>query len=224
MKSRPNGRRVGLWVCTMLGILLVLSLYATRSSGSNSSTVNGNFSGSSPPNFPEASSLYLWDLGTPTTLQQANQSLPFHVKTPSYLPASTTLSNVRILTGGNEVILGYSTEGVQPMLNNTLGWTLAIAVYQTSSNPIAPASAPLRSISEVTSYPNGTEITHTESATTTTSIQDRQTTTINGTAAVVIDVSNQPTSISWWSNGLFYQVVGNMPVGQLVEVAQSMGS
>jgi hypothetical protein len=171
-----------------------------------------------------ASTIYIWYLGSPTNLTQAEQSANYTLVTPSFLPPSTYLTGVRSAEGGNLVVLGYTVEGVAPILNNSGGWSMIVCQQSYSTDPIETTTMTSveSAVTTVVGYANGTQVT-TMGSQSTVVYYPPPTITLDGqTATYSVLTATSPAFLSWWHAGIYYQIFGNLSLQELEQVADSM--
>jgi hypothetical protein len=217
MSKQFNAKRIGLSAAVLVLIPVIFLAYVnTTQTATNQPTTTGAI-GVSP--------VYVWDIGNPTTLQEAANSANYSLVMPLYLPTGSSLTQVRYSEDSNFVLLAYDVIGVSAVGGspNPGGWGLLITEQVSHSNPLPAQMTVEQPVIEKTTYPNGTVITSTIAQSSTVT-SDWQSTTVSGQSILIqSDTSGQVESeIQWWSQGIWYHAFANTPMSQLEQVASSM--
>lgn len=214
MKNKPNPRKIGIMALFItVSMLTVIILY-----GAHPQQVNLYSSGSQNPNSPGAFQSYVWDVGSSVTLQQAKQTGTFPILVPSYLPAGSTLNEVRVTSDGGFVMLGYANPSLVSIPNDSKGLSIIVVERVQNTNPFVASTSPPEPIITQVQYPNGTIKSWTQSQ----SYSGPNYTTIDG-HLVLASTMNGFTDLQWWSNGIFYNVVAALPLQDAIQIAHSLG-
>jgi hypothetical protein len=182
-------------------------------------------------------------LGQVVTLQSAESRLPFAISLPSYLPPDTTLKEVRMHSDYNypTVALIYSNPAlprIQEYQDGNFSILIIISRNPTSTPDTYKAHLNLESSQTVTTtvtttYSNGTVVTR---VVTITQIYTQSTgpkrvfniTSVNGIGwpRGDLDIGGGSVHVSrqlWcWRNDVEYQIIGDVDLSILAQIANSM--
>jgi hypothetical protein len=201
----------------------VVAIYSFPGSAvSTTSTVTG--ATSTGPGAIGLSPVYIWQIGSPTNLTEAELSANYTVAVPTSLPSTAYLAGVRSSQDGGLVVLGYAIEGVAPILNNSEGWSLIVTEQWASTNPILTTTVTTTEApaTTVVSYSNGTQVTSMGTSSTIVEYPP-PTITVDGQTAVYSALTaTNPAFLGWDHGGVSYYIFGNVSLQELEQVATSM--
>jgi hypothetical protein len=220
--KRENLRLLGLAIT--LALVVSIGLISYSDSRASSSTVNrpGN------PSPLGIAPIQVGGLGKSSTLDQVKAQLGLSFNAPENLPVGARLSQVRI--SADTAYLIYDDPALPKLQDYDTGQLIISIVRDDTSYARALVDIQQAGVyvMEMTNSLDGTVTTITRTATGAGLDHLRQV-TVSGHPALGIDpfeyaAGHADGLLQWWSGGVHYTIIADLPVTNLVQAAESMGT
>ncbi len=135
------------------------------------------------------------------------------VSEPTLTPSNLTLTQIRAYEGS--IALIYNSTQLTPLTGFTVKAAMVVTFAQDGSSYRFPSQ--YITSQTVVVYSNGSTVTEGVSSQTNPLYAEAVNESINGNLGVAT-----PGELNWWANGLHFEIVANLPIATLVDIADSM--
>ncbi len=206
-------------VLVLVAGTLVLGFYSENRGTVQTSTLDGANNALSPAPFP------VTNLGNIATLDQARQIIGVNFSSPTFTPATTTLSQVRAREG--VVALIYDNPSLPNLTTYSSGKVIILILKDNSSYADPSTYANVRTQTTVI-VQNGSTTTVTSAITPLSPTY--QLVTVSGhpgwafSPTTLSNGLHEDGRIEWWAGSVHYVILAELPANILVQIAESMNS
>jgi hypothetical protein len=225
MATTPTHNYTRLALAIVVAALVIGSVaYLTISAGKNTSsptttgldttTITGF-----PSSLQQAFGSSVSSLSVAETYLNASELTPLGttissvVSEPTLTPSNLTLTQIRAYEGS--IALIYNSSQLTPLT----GFTVNVAMFVTFAQDGSSYRFPSQYITSQTIvvYNSASTVTESISSQTNPLYAEAVNESINGNLGVAT-----PGDLNWWANGLHFEIVANLPIATLVDIADSM--
>jgi hypothetical protein len=206
-------------VLVLVAGTLALGFYSENRGTVQTSTLDGANNALSPAPFP------MTNLGNVATLDQARQFIGVNFSYPTFTPAATTLSQIRVREG--VVALIYENPTL-PNLSTYSSGKIILLILKDNSSYTDPTT--YRSVQTETTVIAGNGSTTTVTSAITPLSPSYQLVTVSGhpgwafSPTTLSNGLHEDGRIEWWAGSVHYVILAELPANILVQIAESMNS